>query len=164
MLKLQLMVIWCQQMTHWKNSWCWERLRAEGEESIRGWEGWMATPMKWTWTWANSGRWWGTGRPEVLQSLAQKESALLGNCTTTMHQLFFLSVRLIICKIWILCMVWGFYGISMFLFKSLSPQNIWLPGFDLSLGQSSELYTSTTLSKASMVAKMVKNLPEMQET
>jgi len=61
-------------------------------------------------------------------------------------------------------MVWGFYGISMFLFKSLSPQNIWLPGFDLSLGQSSELYTSTTLSKASMVAKMVKNLPEMQET
>ena len=25
--------------------------------------------MSWTWTWANSGRWWGTGRPGVLQSV-----------------------------------------------------------------------------------------------
>ena len=24
--------------------------------------------QQWTWTWANSGRWWGTGRPDVLQS------------------------------------------------------------------------------------------------
>ena len=25
--------------------------------------------MEWTWTWANSRRWWGTGRPGVLQSM-----------------------------------------------------------------------------------------------
>ena len=25
--------------------------------------------MQWTWTWANSGRWWRTGRPGVLQSM-----------------------------------------------------------------------------------------------
>ena len=30
-------------MTLWKSPWCWERLRAEGEESIRGWDGWMAS-------------------------------------------------------------------------------------------------------------------------
>ena len=28
----------------------------------------MASPIQWTWTWANSGRQWGTGRPGMLQS------------------------------------------------------------------------------------------------
>ena len=28
--------------------------------------GWMASLIQWTWTWVNSGRWWGTGRPGVL--------------------------------------------------------------------------------------------------
>ena len=32
---------WCKELTHWKRSWCWERLRA-GEEDDRGWDGWMA--------------------------------------------------------------------------------------------------------------------------
>ena len=50
----------------WESLWCWERLRAEGEEGIRGWDGWMASLMQWTWTWANSRKWWGTGRPGVL--------------------------------------------------------------------------------------------------
>ena len=27
---------WCQQLTYWKGLWCWEGLRAEGEEDIRG--------------------------------------------------------------------------------------------------------------------------------
>ena len=70
-LKLQYFVIWCEQLTHWKIPWCWERLRAE-EESVRGWDGWMASPMQWTWTWANFGRWWGTGRPGVLQSMGSQ--------------------------------------------------------------------------------------------
>ena len=56
-------------MTYWKSPWCWERLRGEGEKGIRGWDDWTVSPMQWTWTWANSGRWWGTGRPGVLQSL-----------------------------------------------------------------------------------------------
>ena len=64
-----ILVIWCKQMTHWKSPWCWELLRAEGEEGIRGRDGWTASPMQWTWTWANSGRQWGTGRPGVLQSV-----------------------------------------------------------------------------------------------
>ena len=42
-----------------------ERLRAEGEEGARGWDGWVASPRQWTWIWANSERWWGTGRPSV---------------------------------------------------------------------------------------------------
>ena len=47
----------------------WEGSKAEGEEGNRGWDGWMASPMHWTWTWANSGRWWGTKDPGVLQSV-----------------------------------------------------------------------------------------------
>ena len=39
-----------------KSPWCWERSRAEGEEGIRGWDGWMESLMQWTWTWANSKR------------------------------------------------------------------------------------------------------------
>ena len=37
----------------------------------RGWHRmtWLdGIPIQWTWTWAKSGRWWGTGRPGVLQS------------------------------------------------------------------------------------------------
>ena len=61
-----ILVIWCEQMTHWKSPWCWERLRA-GEEGVRGWDGWTASLMQWTWSWAISGRWWGTEKPGVLQ-------------------------------------------------------------------------------------------------
>ena len=64
-----ILVIWCEQMTHWKSPWCWERLRAEGEEGVRGWDAWTTSLMQWAWTWPNSGRWWRTGRPGVPQSM-----------------------------------------------------------------------------------------------
>ena len=35
----------------------------------RGWDGWMASPTQWTWAWVNSGSWWWTGRPGMLQSM-----------------------------------------------------------------------------------------------
>ena len=35
----------------------------------RGWDGWMASRTHWTWVWANSGRWWRTGKPAVVQSM-----------------------------------------------------------------------------------------------
>ena len=41
------------ETTHWTSPWCWERLRAEGEVGVREWEGWTASPMQWTRTWAN---------------------------------------------------------------------------------------------------------------
>ena len=59
---------WCKELTHWKRSWCWERLRAGGEGGGRGWDGWMASKTQWPWVWANYRRQWRTGKPEVLQS------------------------------------------------------------------------------------------------
>ena len=67
-----ILVIWFEQLTHWKSPWCWERLRAEGEEGVRGWDGWMASMMQWTWTWANFGRRWETERPGMLQSMGSQ--------------------------------------------------------------------------------------------
>ena len=57
---------WCEELTHLKRPWCWERLKAGGEGDDRGWDGWMASPTQWTWVWVNSGSWWWTGRPGVL--------------------------------------------------------------------------------------------------
>ena len=33
----------------------------------RGWDGWMASLTQWTSVWVNSGSWWWTGRPGMLQ-------------------------------------------------------------------------------------------------
>jgi len=45
---------WCEELTHWKRPWCWERLKAGGEGGDREWDGWMTSPTRWTWIWASS--------------------------------------------------------------------------------------------------------------
>ena len=43
-----------------------------GEGDNRGWDGWMASPIQWTWVWVSSrSRWW-TGKPGVLQPTGHK--------------------------------------------------------------------------------------------
>ena len=44
--------------------------RRRGDD--RGWDGWMASPTRWTWVWVNSGSWWWTGRPGVLQFMGSQ--------------------------------------------------------------------------------------------
>ena len=60
---------WCEQLTHWKRSWCWEKLKVEGEEDTEdemvGWHHWFNGHE----LGANSGRWWGTGKTGMLQSM-----------------------------------------------------------------------------------------------
>ena len=51
----------------WKDPDAWERLRAGGDGDNRGWDGWMASLTQWTWVLVNSGSWWWTGKPGVLQ-------------------------------------------------------------------------------------------------
>ena len=46
---------WCEELTHWKRPWGWERLKAGGEEDDRGWDGWIASLTRWTWVWATLG-------------------------------------------------------------------------------------------------------------
>ena len=63
---------WCEELTHWKRPWCWERLKAGGEGDDRGWDGYMASPTQWTWVWALFRYWWRTGKPGVLQSMGSR--------------------------------------------------------------------------------------------
>ena len=65
---------WCEELTHWKRPWFWERLKAGGEGDDRGWAGWMASLTWWTWVWVNPGRWWWTGKPGMLQSTGSQRA------------------------------------------------------------------------------------------
>ena len=65
-LKLQYFGHSCEELTHWKRLWYWEGLGAGGKGDDRGWDGLLASWIRWTWVWVNSGRWWWTGRPGVL--------------------------------------------------------------------------------------------------
>ena len=35
-LKLQYLATWCEELTHWKRPWCWERLKVRKEGDNRG--------------------------------------------------------------------------------------------------------------------------------
>ena len=72
-LMLNTLATWLEELTHLKRPWYWERLKAGGEGDDRGWDGWMASPTQWTWIWVNSGSWWWTGRPGVLQSMGSQK-------------------------------------------------------------------------------------------
>ena len=84
-LKLQYLAIWCEELTHWKRPWCWERLMAGGEGDDRGWDGWMASPTQWTWVWVSSGSWWWTGKPGMLQSMGSQSGMQLRNWTELIY-------------------------------------------------------------------------------
>ena len=49
-----------------------EKYQRQGEKwttgDKRGWDGWVASQTQWTWVWVNSGSWWWTGKPDMLQS------------------------------------------------------------------------------------------------
>ena len=60
------LITWCEELTHWKRPWCWEKLKGGGEEDNRGLDGWMASLTQQTRVWASSRSWWWTGKPSVL--------------------------------------------------------------------------------------------------
>ena len=67
---------WCEELTHWKRPWCWER-RGAGGCDCRGWDSWMASLTQRTWVWANSGREWRTGKPGMLESTGWERIGLV---------------------------------------------------------------------------------------
>ena len=68
-LKLQYFGHLIRRVDPLEKPWCWEGLGAGGEGDDRGWDGWMASLTQWTWAWVDSGSWWWTGRPGMLQSM-----------------------------------------------------------------------------------------------
>ena len=80
-LKLQYFGTWCEELTHRKRPWCWERLKAGGEGEDRGWDDWMASLTQWTRVWVNSRSLRQTRRPGVLQSMRLQSWTWLSDWT-----------------------------------------------------------------------------------
>ena len=70
-LKLQHFGYLMQRADLFEKPWCWERLKVRKGDD-RGWGSMMASPTQWTWVWVNSGSWWWTGRPGVMQSMGSE--------------------------------------------------------------------------------------------
>ena len=56
------------------------------------WNGWMASPTQCTWIWANSRRWWRTGKLGMLQFMGLQSWTRLSDWTTTTTILVVLQV------------------------------------------------------------------------
>ena len=48
------------------------------------WDGWMASPTRWTWVWVNSRSWWWTRRPGVLRFMGSQSRTRLSDWTELM--------------------------------------------------------------------------------
>ena len=57
-------------------------IEAGREGGDRGWDGWMASPARWTWVLASSRRWWKTGKPGMLQSMGLQSQTRLNDSKT----------------------------------------------------------------------------------
>ena len=91
---------WCKELTHLKRPGCWERLEAGGERDDRGWDGWMASLTQWTWVWVNSGSWWWTGRPGMLQSMGSQSQTGLSDWTELNWRAIKVSFVMLIRWLW----------------------------------------------------------------
>ena len=95
-LKLQYLATLCEELTHWRRPWCWERLKAGREGEDRGWDGWMASLTWWRCIWTSSWSWWRTGEPGVVQSMGHKvEHDWATDLNWTELKLYFTSVTFV---------------------------------------------------------------------
>ena len=57
------------------------KIQGGGEGDNKGWDGWMASLTQWTWVWVNTGSWWWTGRPGMMQFKGSQSQTRLSNWT-----------------------------------------------------------------------------------
>ena len=70
----ETLVLWLPHVKSWLTGKDSDAGRDWGQEEkgTTGWDGWMASLTWWTWVWVNSGSWWWTGRPGVLQFIGSQ--------------------------------------------------------------------------------------------
>ena len=87
-------ILWppdAKRWLHWKDPDA-EKDWGQTEMGVnRGWDGWMASPMQWTWVWIDSGSWWWTGRPGVLWFTGLKSRTRLSDWTKLKNKTFYNS-------------------------------------------------------------------------
>ena len=74
MLKLQYFVHLMWRANSLDKTLTLGKTKGKRRRSNRGWDGLITSPTQWTWVWANSGRWWRTGKPGVLQSMGSQRA------------------------------------------------------------------------------------------
>ena len=114
-----------------------EGLGAEGEGDNRGWDGWMASPNQWTWVWVNSGSWWWTGRPGILQVMGSQRVG--HDWATELNWHYWMAVKnkaLSVCHILYKKLCWKPSCFSAWVLISLTPRRtqvflkVWCTGFN----------------------------------
>ena len=64
--------LWPPDAKSWKRPHSREKSKAKGKGDHRGWDGYITSPIQWTWIWAR--RQWRTEEPGMLQSLTLTKS------------------------------------------------------------------------------------------
>ena len=71
-LKLQYFGHVMQRTNPLENTLILGKIGGRRRRDDRGWDGWMASLMRWTWVCVGSGSWWWTGKPGMLQSMGSQ--------------------------------------------------------------------------------------------
>ena len=65
-----------------ETTWCWNQKSRSSRFALKQyWDGHDRTEYQWTWVWVNSGSWWWTGKPGVLQSMGSQSRTWLSDWT-----------------------------------------------------------------------------------
>ena len=103
---------WCEELTHLKRPWCWERLKV-GEGDDRGWDGWMASLTECTWVWVSSRSWWWTGKPwhAAVHGVAESDTSEQLNWTDCQSILLASGLSTLLAK-------WSFHAANSYPYKT----------------------------------------------
>ena len=117
----------------------------------RGCYGWMASPTQWTWVSANSGRWWRTGKPGMLQSTGLQR---VGHDLETEQK----QPSLAKCQLALCSPFWIFPGLASWLKTCPTPGNHrYSP--PLKNGWSSPLWAPEKIGRASCLQSWPEGFP-----
>ena len=82
-LKLQYFGHLMQRADSWEKTLMLGGIGGRRRRGRQRWDGWMASPTRWTWLWTSSRSWWWTGNPGVLLSMGLQ---IVGhNWATALH-------------------------------------------------------------------------------
>ena len=84
------------------------------EEDDGGWDGWMASPTRWTWIWTGFGSWWWAGKPGMLQSMGWQRVGHYWMTKLTFFVWSFIFTEMVWCLV--VCVYCPFWGWNELLF------------------------------------------------